>query len=274
MRRIKLVENDPKQTQMTVMVSHPTGNANLREVVRAFDESEILAEFNTCIAIDKKSLSLKFLTASLRNEFLRREFPIGASKIKTHAFRELMRLGFARFGLNYFTRHEIGAFSVDSIYRSFDRAVSNRLPRLLKTKGVTSVYAYEDGALNTFREARHLGLNCYYDLPIGYWRSARKLLGAAAEKSPAWASTMSGFRDSESKLKRKDDFNERRKHLANLTEKELEAKFWELAEKVVDPLVDLSEKNTSPSIERSVLMRMGFSSIESTAIVEGVQDRG
>ncbi len=205
MRRIKLVENDPKQTQMTVMVSHPTGNANLREVVRAFDESEILAEFNTCIAIDKKSLSLKFLTASLRNEFLRREFPIGASKIKTHAFRELMRLGFARFGLNYFTRHEIGAFSVDSIYRSFDRAVSNRLPRLLKTKGVTSVYAYEDGALNTFREARHLGLNCYYDLPIGYWRSARKLLGAAAEKSPAWASTMSGFRDSESKLKRKDE---------------------------------------------------------------------
>ena len=75
-------------------------------------------------------------------------------------------------------------------------------------------------------------------------------------------------------MKRQDDFNERRKHLANLSEKELEAKFWELAEKVIDPLVDLSEKNTSPSIERSVLMRMGFSSIESTAIVEGVQDRG
>ncbi len=75
-------------------------------------------------------------------------------------------------------------------------------------------------------------------------------------------------------MKRKDDFNERRKHLADLSEKELESKFWELAEKVIDPLVDLSEKNTSPSIERSVLMRMGFSSIESTAIVEGVQDRG
>ena len=75
-------------------------------------------------------------------------------------------------------------------------------------------------------------------------------------------------------MKRQDDFNERRKHLTNLSEEELETKFWELAEKIVDPLVDLSEKNTSPSIERSVLMRMGFSSIESTAIVEGVQDRG
>ncbi|MCF6465185.1 ornithine aminomutase subunit alpha [Clostridium sp. Cult2] len=75
-------------------------------------------------------------------------------------------------------------------------------------------------------------------------------------------------------MKREDDFKERRKHLANLSEKELEKRFWELAEKIVEPLVDLSEKNTTPSIERSVLLRMGFSSLESKAIVEGAIDRG
>jgi len=75
-------------------------------------------------------------------------------------------------------------------------------------------------------------------------------------------------------MKRKDDLNERRKHLANLSDEELEQRFWELAEKIVDPLIDLAYKNTSPSIERSVLLRMGFSSIEAKSIVDGAIDRG
>lgn len=75
-------------------------------------------------------------------------------------------------------------------------------------------------------------------------------------------------------MKREDDFEERRKHLADLSEVELEQRFWQLAEKIIDPLVELAEKNTSPSIERSVLLRMGFSSLEAGAIVEGAIDRG
>ncbi len=75
-------------------------------------------------------------------------------------------------------------------------------------------------------------------------------------------------------MKRSDDFLERRKHLANLSEEELEARFWEMASKVVDPIIELAEKNTSPSIERSVLLRMGFSSLEAKSIVDGVIDRG
>lgn len=204
MRKNEFVHNRAKLSQMKLLVSHPTGNANLREVIRAFDESGILAEFETCIASDRNSKLLKLLPASVRNEFLRREFPVDTSKIKTYAFRELLRLGLSRFGLTHFTRHEAGAFSVDSVYRSFDKAVSNRLRSLAKLKDVQAVYAYEDGALHTFEAAKSLELPCYYDLPIGYWRSARELLGVAGEKSPEWASTLSGFRDSAEKLKRKD----------------------------------------------------------------------
>mgnify|MGYP000877795247 CR=1 FL=1 len=75
-------------------------------------------------------------------------------------------------------------------------------------------------------------------------------------------------------MKRIDDFSERRKHLADLTETELEERFWQLAEEIVEPLVELAENNTSPSIERSVLLRMGFSSMEAQAIVDGAIDRG
>ena len=75
-------------------------------------------------------------------------------------------------------------------------------------------------------------------------------------------------------LERSDDYLERRVHLKDLTEEQLEAKFWELTEKLMDPVIELAETHTSPSIERSVLLRMGFSSLESTAIVQQVLDHG
>lgn len=75
-------------------------------------------------------------------------------------------------------------------------------------------------------------------------------------------------------MTRTDDFQERRKHLAKLSDEELKAKFWELASQIIDPIVDLGRKNTTPSVERSVLLRMGFSSLEAKSIVDGVMDRG
>lgn len=70
-------------------------------------------------------------------------------------------------------------------------------------------------------------------------------------------------------MKRNDDYKERRAHLADLTDEQLEARFWELANKLVDPLLQMGYEYTSPAVERSVLLRMGFSSIEAKAIVEG-----
>lgn len=75
-------------------------------------------------------------------------------------------------------------------------------------------------------------------------------------------------------MKRQDDFQERRRHLNGLTDEELYNRFWQLTEQVVDPLLELGRKNTSPSIERSVLLRMGISSLDAKPIVEGCIDRG
>lgn len=75
-------------------------------------------------------------------------------------------------------------------------------------------------------------------------------------------------------MKRADDYELRRQHLANLTDEELEKRFWDLAEKVVDPLLELGKKNTTPAVERSILLRMGFSSLEVKPIVEGVMNKG
>lgn len=75
-------------------------------------------------------------------------------------------------------------------------------------------------------------------------------------------------------MKREDDYSKRREHLAALSDEELKARFWSLTEGLVDPLLQLGKENTSPAIERSVLLRMGFSSLEAKAIVDGCMARG
>jgi D-ornithine 4,5-aminomutase subunit alpha len=75
-------------------------------------------------------------------------------------------------------------------------------------------------------------------------------------------------------MKRADDYEVRRQHLKEMSDEELKVRFWELAEKIVEPMLELGKKNTTPAIERSILLRMGFSSIEVKPIVEGVMNKG
>lgn len=73
---------------------------------------------------------------------------------------------------------------------------------------------------------------------------------------------------------RQDDFATRREHLKDLTDAQLKERFWSLIEQIVDPMLDLAKTHTTPSVERSVLLRMGFSSLEIKPLVEGAIDRG
>jgi len=73
---------------------------------------------------------------------------------------------------------------------------------------------------------------------------------------------------------REDDYLKRRRHLAALSDEELYQRFWDLAEKIVTPLVEMARTHTSPSIERSVLLRMGFSSLEAKEIVNRCEEHG
>jgi len=70
------------------------------------------------------------------------------------------------------------------------------------------------------------------------------------------------------------NFEERRAHLRKLSDEQLRARFWELADEVVAPLVELARTHTTPSIERSVLLRGGLSSVEAGRVVQGAVQRG
>jgi len=187
-----------------MLITHPTGNQNVRAVIAAMAAAGCLHEFNTTLSFNAKAAWLKLLPKGIRAECLRRSFPARQQQVHTHPWREVARMVLPKVGLYHFLRHETGWASIDGVYREFDKAVAARLRRSVHKHGVSLVYAYEDGALATFKQAKALGVTCVYDLPIAYWKTARRLLMEEALRLPGWALTLKGgIQDSPEKLERK-----------------------------------------------------------------------
>jgi alpha-maltose-1-phosphate synthase len=184
-----------------ILLSHAIGNEFVREALIAFDRAGILAEFWTAISWNPKSVVNRALPRSVRELFARRSFPESIrTRTRTLPAREAIRLLTSAAGFS--SRHETGAFSIDAVFRALDKKLGQQLPKI---GNLHAVYAYEDGALQTFRAARDLDLQRIYDLPIGYWRVGQRIFAEEAEREPEWAPTLTGTLDSADKLARKDE---------------------------------------------------------------------
>jgi glycosyltransferase involved in cell wall biosynthesis len=185
-----------------ILLSHPTANQNVRQAALAFAEADLLAEFWTCLNWKAGGFFERRLPARLRSELRRRSF---SDQVKpfTRAFpwREAGRLLSQQLGLEFLTRSEKGMFSVDAVYLSLDQRVARRLRDGSRFK---AVYAYDHGALESFRAAKDRGLKCIYEHPIVHWREARRYQQEEAELNPEWKPTLGAIQDSEEKLARKD----------------------------------------------------------------------
>lgn len=69
-------------------------------------------------------------------------------------------------------------------------------------------------------------------------------------------------------------FEKRQVELKQMSDAELKERFWLLCDQLVKPIVDLSKTHTSPSIERSVLLRMGIDSISAHGVVDRIYEAG
>ena len=190
---------------MKLLISHPTGNQNVRAAVSALADEDIATFFDTTIATFRGDMLSQLSELRLFSAISRRRYDLRIKRItETYPWVELGRLAALKAGVSVLTRHEHGPFSIDAVYRNLDQHVARRLEK--KTaNGLKGVYAYEDGALLSFREAKRLGLMCFYDLPIGYWRAAERFLTMEKERWPDWASTLIGNFDSRAKRERKDE---------------------------------------------------------------------
>jgi glycosyltransferase involved in cell wall biosynthesis len=168
-----------------IVVSHPTGNAFVRALLQRLEGEGRLGRFFTTAAAGR-----------------RRAYPIPAERISASPAREMTRVALHRFRTPL-TRHETGWASVDGVYRALDKRVAAWVGK--EGRGITWVYAYEDGALATFRAARDAGLQRAYELPIAYWETTRRLLREEAARLPEWEPTLGSTRDSEEKMERKTE---------------------------------------------------------------------
>jgi alpha-maltose-1-phosphate synthase len=191
-----------------ILISHPTGNQNLRNALLSLVESGMLAEFWTTIAWDLKSTWNKLLPSGLRSQLGRRSYP-GTPKDRIHCvpLRETIRLAAKPLRLEGLLASGERPFSVIGMYRNFDARVARHLRKASQSRNakIDAAYAYEGGALNTFREARDLGISAMYELPSSHWYWEQKLLSEEAERNPQFSALLPQLKDSPRHMQWKDE---------------------------------------------------------------------
>jgi starch synthase len=186
-----------------IVLSHPTGNENVRQAALALAEANLLREFWTTLNWNPDSIFDKTAPAKLRRTFRRRAYPeVVRRRIRSLPLREAARLLLGSAKVPLFSQHETGWLSIDAISRALDRKVALEIGQTTK---FTTVYGYEDCAFETFTAAQERGFTRIYDLPIGYWRTGQRIFAEEREREPEWAATLIGAADSEEKLARKDE---------------------------------------------------------------------
>ncbi len=187
-----------------ILFSHPTLNANTKALINGLYKNKILYKLYTCVAIFHGQLLYKLGSNPKLKDLKRRSLDkTWQTFTRSNSFFEFGRILASKLKIEYLIKHETGFFCIDKVYENHDKWVANNLYKA-KKEGVVGVYGYEDGALATFTKAKQLGINCIYDLPIGYWKSARILMQKEFDINPDWSSTLTGFSDSNAKLDKKD----------------------------------------------------------------------
>lgn len=184
-----------------ILVSHPTANQNVRAAVAGLASARMLDLFYTTLATFPGEVTDTLGEIGGLHGLKRRQFnPLLKPFTRTRPWLECARLICTSLRLHSLVRHEHGVFCVDNVYKDLDRYVAGRLKNT-----TTGIYAYEDGARRSFKKAKVIGIQCLYDLPIGYWRAAQMIFEREREKWPEWQMTLPGLRNSPMKLRNKDE---------------------------------------------------------------------
>jgi glycosyltransferase involved in cell wall biosynthesis len=183
-----------------VLVSHPTGNTFVRALAKALYLEGQLSSLHTTVSWNPDSWLNWLVPSSFKGILIRRDFGVPSNAIHNHPFREIVRLVAGRMSWLPLAKQGVGWACLDNVYQNLDRCTSGQL---LKEKP-THVHCYEDGALETFRVAKKLGIFCSYELPIAYWKALHELLKQEEVKRPEWSPTLVYGKDSPKKLQRKD----------------------------------------------------------------------
>jgi glycosyltransferase involved in cell wall biosynthesis len=185
-----------------VVISHPHGNANVREAALALVEGGRLRQFWTGVAWNPDSRLAGLVPVRFRRQLERRAVAAELRPfLRLHPWREASRLAALRLG---FAAASTGrTLSPNACHEDLDRRVAREIDR---DRGATiaAVYAYDHAALESFRAAARHDVRRIYDLPIGYWRALAQTLAAEALAWPEWSALRPPVDFGSAEFKRKD----------------------------------------------------------------------
>lgn len=181
---------DAPPRALKIALSHPHGNANSYHAARAFNEENWLQQFQAGILPDAAMSRLwRWLPADIKQRALNRDYAgIPQAKQNSHLLWEaISRLG-SKLKPSGLTQR-INWY--DALFWGHDFQVSKSL-----ASDLDAVYAYEDGARQTFASAKKKDLATLYELPLGYYqgvadeinrgRKERSHLQPQPYVEPAW----------------------------------------------------------------------------------------
>lgn len=170
-----------------ILLYHPFGNQNVRGVLSALSENNMLESFHTTVAIFPHSILYNIYRCKLLNRFIRRSY---SDKIKNqticYPFKELLRItGLDKiFGINYSS----GYINMKLSYTVAKYVKKNK-------NKIDGVYCYTHGALPIFQECKKNGILCIYELPTCYYKELIRISKDEQIRNPQWAETIHFFQN-------------------------------------------------------------------------------
>lgn len=176
-----------------ILVAHPVGNQNVRALLRALNQRQLLHSFHTSLALHKDSLLCRLPIVG--KECLRRTFDqVDGDLLHSYPRYDVPRVLCDKLKWYRLTQRNTGLFCPEKVYNHIDQASANFLYRAARKPD--QVYGYDGKCLGLFSAARHIGgIALNYEAAFGSIAFACKELDHERESNPAWRASIPNISD-------------------------------------------------------------------------------
>lgn len=171
------------------LVTHPVGNQNVRELLKALVAAEQLHSFHTSISYSKEYKNI--IPKGIEAQLARRKFSgVPDNDIYTYPFFDVCRLISKKLGMKSLSDNSKGLLRPNKLYEYVDNKTASFLLES-DFEGVDCIYGYDSKCLNTFRKAKERdGIKLYYEAAFGNPNYVAKLMEEESHLSPDWISSI------------------------------------------------------------------------------------
>lgn len=171
-----------------ILVSHPVGNQNVRALLHALNQRQLLHSFHTSVALHTDSLLCRL--PLIGKECQRRTFDgIDGALLHSYPRFDVPRVLSDKLKLYRLTRRNTGLFCPEKVYSHIDEASAKFLHKAKRKP--SQVYGYDGKCKGLFVAAKAMGgITLNYEAAFGSISYACMMLDYEKEANPAWRASI------------------------------------------------------------------------------------